>query len=73
MRLMGGALLLGLLVTAGCRQARPGDSGGAASGDRLTEGIGSARSNDSFEQARPSDTTPAAQVHDERGADTSAR
>jgi hypothetical protein len=68
-------LLLALLLahTGACRSSPPGDSGGAATGDRLdSEGIGSARSNDSFERARPSDTIPPTEVHDERGADTSS-
>jgi hypothetical protein len=70
-------LLLALAATSlgvGCRQARPGDSGGAATGDSLAApGTGSARSNESLERRRPADTTLPSRIHDARGRDTATR
>jgi hypothetical protein len=67
-------LLLALAATSlvvGCRQSRPGDSGGAATGDSLAApGTGSARSNESLEHRRPADTTLPSRIHGERGRDT---
>jgi hypothetical protein len=64
-------LMLGFGLTATCRQSRPGDSGGGATGDSLAGGAaGSARSNAELESRRPADTTLPGQIHDARGADT---
>jgi hypothetical protein len=67
-------LVLASLILPGCRSSRPGDSGGAATGDSLdADATGSARSNEAIERRRPVDTTLPGRIHDARGADTSAR
>lgn len=67
-------LLLALAAGPACRQSRPGDSGGAATGDSLdVDATGSARSNESLESRRPSDTTLPSRIPNERGVDTAGR
>ena len=63
------ALTLALAGTTGCGD-RPGDSGGAATGDSLSGGAGTAAVHDSLEALRPADTTLPSEVPDARGRDT---
>jgi hypothetical protein len=63
--------LAGTSLVVGCRQTRPGDSGGAATGDSLAApGTGSQSSNESVERRRPADTTLPSRIHGPRGRDT---
>jgi hypothetical protein len=72
-----GTVVLLTLATA-CDRSRPGDAGGAASGDDLgragsdSAATGSAESNDSVLRKVPTAPTRSS-PHDERGRDTTGR